>query len=168
MSQSVGSHGHYLPETAFRWQARRWRSWCITFLVLGLSAIRVPRTHLISVVILLRFVRVLSLDLSVIFATVALVTCVVAAVISLRKKIRGRGRRRSGVMLAPRITRFLIVPMGGPSVLAPARCPSIAFLLLSVVLLAALLRLLLDWKRFIRSPRLDLLANWRLCGKLGY
>ena len=56
--------------------------WCIIFLVLGLSAIRVVCVLLlIAVMILLRFVRVLSLDLSVIFVTVALVTCVAAAVL---------------------------------------------------------------------------------------
>ena len=58
-------------------------------IVLELSAIRVARTHLlIAVVILLRFVRVLSLDLSVIFVTVALVTCVVVAVVPFRKKVQ--------------------------------------------------------------------------------
>jgi hypothetical protein len=153
----------------FRWQAHLWRSWCTTSLVLGLSAIRVARPLLlIAITILLRFVRVLLLDLSVIFATVALVTCVVAVIVSFGKKFRGQGRRRSGVKLAPRITRFLVVPVGGLSVLTPARCPSIAFLLLSIVQLAVLVRLLLDRKRFIKSQRLDRLASWRLCGELGY
>ena len=120
------------------------------FPVLGLSAIRVGRTLLlIAVMILPRFVRVLSLDLSMIFVTVALVT----RVVPFRKKVQGRDRRRSGVMLAPRITHFLLVPMGGLSALAPPRCPSIALLFLSIVLLAVLLRLLLDRKRLIRSPR---------------
>ena len=59
---------------------------------------------------------------------VALVTRVVAAVVPFRKKVQGRGRRRSGVMLAPRITRFLVESMGGLSVLDPARCPSIVAL----------------------------------------
>ena len=47
------------------------------------------------------------------------------------------------MMLAPRIKLFLVVPTGGPYVLAPNRCPSIALLLLSIALLAALLGLLL-------------------------
>jgi hypothetical protein len=90
----------------------------ITLLVLGLSAIRVVRTLLIvAVVNLLRFVRVPALDLSIIF-TVALVTRVVAAS---GKQVRGGGRRRSSMILAPRIARFLFVSMGRPSVLAPAR-----------------------------------------------
>ena len=82
----------------------------MTFLVLRLCSIRVARTLLLAVVILLWFIQVLSLDLSAIFATVALVTRA-AAVVPFRKK--GRGRRHSGVMLVPRITRFLVVPMGG-------------------------------------------------------
>ena len=62
----------------------------MTFLILELSAIRVVRTLLlIAVVILLCFVRLLSLGLSRIFATVALVTCVVAAIVPFRRKVRG-------------------------------------------------------------------------------
>ena len=72
------------------------------FPVLGLSTIRVVRTLLlIAIVILLRFVPVLSLDLSMIFVIVALVTRVVAAVVPFRKKIQGR-KRHSGVLLVPR------------------------------------------------------------------
>ena len=71
------------------------------------------------------------------------------------------------MMLAPRITRFLVVPMGGPSVLDPARCPSIAVLILSIVLLAVLLGLLSDQERLVRTPHFDRLASQRLCGELG-
>ena len=45
--------------------------------------------------------------------------------------------------LTPRIVHFLVVPIGGPSVLAPARCLLVALLILRIVLLAFFLGLLL-------------------------
>jgi hypothetical protein len=77
------------PEVAFRKQTRRWRLWRITLFVLGLSAIRILHTlFVITVVLLLPFVRILSLDLRMIFTAVALVTRVVAGIISFGKKTR--------------------------------------------------------------------------------
>jgi hypothetical protein len=108
-----------LPEAAFQWQAHRWRSWCIALLVLGKSAIRAMRMLLNNAVVILHcFVRVLPLDLSLIFAAVVLVTRTIVGIVPFEKKVRGWGRRHSGVMLAPGITRFLVVPMSVLSVLA--------------------------------------------------
>ena len=76
------------PESTLGRQAHRWRPWRITLLVLGLSAIRILRKLLlIAVVVLLPFVRVLSLDLRMIFSTVALVAHVVAGIVAFRKDI---------------------------------------------------------------------------------
>jgi hypothetical protein len=50
------------------------------------------------------------------------------------------------MMLAPRITHFLFVPTGRPTVLALSRCPSVVLLPLVIILLVdtVLFRLPLD------------------------
>lgn len=48
------------------------------------------------------------------------------------------------MMLAPRAPHFLFMPMGGPSVLTPAR-PPVVLLFLVVILIAVLLGFLLKW-----------------------
>ena len=76
------------PESALGRQAHGWRPWRTILLVLGLIAIRILRTLLIAVVVLLPFVRVLSLDLRMIFSAVALLACVLAGIVAFGKNIR--------------------------------------------------------------------------------
>ena len=123
---------------------------------------------IITVMIVFCFVQFVSFDLSVNFVAIVFVMQVVASIIPFGKKVRRRGKRRSKMMLAPRIVHFLVVPIGRPSVLTPPRCLSVVLLLLGIILLASSLGLLLNGERPIRGPCLGRLASWKLCGELGY
>ena len=92
---------------------------------------------IITVVLLLHFVRVLSLGVSMTITAVALMTRVVAGIIPC-KKVRGGCKRRSRVMLASRLTH-LHAPKSGPTILAPARSLSIVRLFLVIILFTDLM-----------------------------
>ena len=81
---------------------------------------------IITVMPLLHFVHFLSLDMSIIITAIGLMTHVVAGIIPC-KKVRGGCKRRSIAMLARRVTH-LHAPKSVPTILAPARSPSIVLL----------------------------------------
>ena len=106
---------------------------------------------IIAVLLLLHFVRVLSLDVRIFIITaVAFVIPVVAGIIPC-KKDRGGCERHSRVMLERRLTH-LHAPRSGPTILAPARSLSIVLLFLVTILFADLI----------------FKCIWRLCGALSY
>jgi hypothetical protein len=76
-----------------------------------------------------------SLVLDRIFTPIALGTCIVASIKPFRKEVRRRGRRRSSVVLALKVTHFLIVPVGMPPILASAGGPPVALRFLLGVML---------------------------------
>jgi hypothetical protein len=61
-----------------------------------------------------------------VFTPIALGTRIVASIQPFRKEVRRRGRRRSNVVLALKVTHFLIVPVGMPPILASAGGPPVA------------------------------------------
>jgi hypothetical protein len=91
---------------------------------------------IITVIPLLRVVGFPSLVLDRIFTPIALGTrIIVASIKPFRKEVRRRGRRRSSVVLALKVTHFLIVPVGMPPILASAGGPPVALRFLLGVML---------------------------------
>ena len=58
-----------------------------------------------------------------------------------RDEVRRGGRRRGRMVLVPRVTHFLLAPMGGPPI-APARVPWVAFWLLVIILFIGIILVL--------------------------
>jgi hypothetical protein len=76
-----------------------------------------------------------SLVLDRIFTPIALGTRIVASIEPFRKEVRRRGRRRSSMVLALKVTHFLIVPVGMSPILASAGGPPVALWFLLGVML---------------------------------
>jgi hypothetical protein len=80
---------------------------------------------IIIVMPLLCVVGLPSLVLDMVFTPISLGTGIVA-IKPFRKEVRRRGRRRSNVVLALKVTHFLTVPVGLPPILASAGGPPVA------------------------------------------
>ena len=90
---------------------------------------------------------------------VALVTRIVVGIIP-SKKVLGRCKKCSRAMLAHRVTH-LHAPKSGPTMLSPARIPSVMLLFLFAVLFGSFLVGI--------SKCQDVMSGvWRLCGALRY
>jgi len=159
------------PEAAFRRQCHGRRTWCVTLLVLRLRTTRMPYIFIIITVMpLLYFVGLPSLILDKIFTTIALGTGIVARIKPIRKEVRRRSRRRSGVELTLEVTHFLVVPVGMPPILASTGGPPVALLfLLSLLLISTVFfKFLLNRERLVRCSGLNRLARRWLCDEFSY
>jgi hypothetical protein len=90
---------------------------------------------LVALMVLLCSVGVASRYLIEIFMPVAFVTRIITRIEPFGKKVRWRGGRRSGVMLATEVTRLLLMPVAMSPMVASPGSPTVTLLFLLIVLI---------------------------------